>query len=40
MNVQWLEAGESSETGRTPDLLISDGEEFIVEATTATETSD
>lgn len=40
MKVQWLEAGEPRETGRTPDLLISDGEDFIVEATTATETSD
>jgi hypothetical protein len=40
MEVQWLEAHSLGERGRIPDFLISDGDEFIVEVTTATEDSD
>lgn len=39
-DLQWLEMEDSTGPGRVPDFLISNGDEFIVEATTATEDSE
>jgi hypothetical protein len=37
-DVQWMETDDLRKAGRTPDFLITNGDEFILEATTANET--